>query len=180
MNVLGLDISMRATGVAVVDEEYNLVYSGVTGEPDRVHSDPEIDCIRRVRVQADLILDIVGRFDPSVLVIEGPAYNALVQVRGKGGSSHSVLPKSVCQLWQLTGAIKYAVMGEFDGEILIVSPTALKKHVTGDGKADKFGMMRAVLDRFGIGFSDHNECDAFGLCVFYLDGAKRSSKRRGK
>lgn len=177
-HILGLDISMRATGVAVMDEQYHLLFTGVVGESEHLDPDPELDCIKRVRVQADLIIPLVRRFEPDVIVIEGPAYNALVPIKTKGATKF-VLPKRVCQLWQLTGALKYALMQVYGDNIVIIAPTALKKGLTGSGKAEKADMVRVVKERFGPKYTDHNICDAIGLCVVHLDNmGKRRPKRK--
>jgi Holliday junction resolvasome RuvABC endonuclease subunit len=176
MNVLGLDISMRATGVAIADDNYSPLFSGVVGESNDRGVDPEVDCIMRAQTQGDFVIPLIESFSPEVIVIEGPAYNPLVKIPTKNGFT-TVLPKRVCQLWQLTGALKMAVFQVYSGPVVIVPPTTLKKHITGDGKADKTDMVKAIWDRFDIHFKDHNEADAFGLCVVYLDGLK---KGRGK
>jgi Holliday junction resolvasome RuvABC endonuclease subunit len=175
--LIGLDISMRATGVAVVDFDYELIESRVVSSKNDVDTDSEVDCIVRAKRQADEIVPLFLRYQPSILVIEGPAYNALVPVKSRTGIIMR-LPAHTCQLWQLTGALKYSVMGAWSGKISIVSPTELKKHITGNGKADKEAMIRAIHDRFTLKFGDHNECDAYSLCVFQIDKMRKQNARK--
>ncbi|MCE5334530.1 MAG: crossover junction endodeoxyribonuclease RuvC [Desulfobacteraceae bacterium] len=157
--VMGLDISMRSTGVAIVDEGMNILHISTTGGTKHLDPDPEIDCILRADIQIRHVIALLRRFCPTVLVIEGPAYGA------KGSRA--------CQLWQFTGALKYAALNAFDGKIVIAPPKTVKKHITGNGNAGKDDMIEAVKKRFGLDIKDNNQCDAFSLCVFHLDKTKR-------
>lgn len=50
-----------------------------------------------------------------------------------------------------------------DGDFTIVSPTGLKKFVTGKGNATKDQMMLAAFKKWGVEFKDNDQCDAYAL-----------------
>jgi len=178
--VMGLDISMRSTGVAIVNtSDYALLYSGTVGSNADPSYDPEIDCILRASPQAELIRAKMAEFAPKALVIEGPAYGATVPVKTPRGLIMRPTNR-ICQLWQLTGALKFSIIPGFHGFIRIVTPAQLKKHITGKGRAEKIDMIKAIKTRFGIDFRDDNQCDAFCLCVYHLDKMKRKTKRKNE
>lgn len=155
MTVMGLDLSLRHTGVAVVGADYDLLYTGVFHTP-ATHKNTEIDCIQCGVQQRDKLIPILRRFYPEVVVIEGPSY---------GSAS---MASRAAQLWQATGIVKTAVV-ESGAEIVIVAPASLKKAITGNGRAEKKDMILAIEERFRLGITDHNVADAFALAVFYLD-----------
>lgn len=156
MVVMGLDLSLRHTGVAVIGAGYELLYTGVIHTP-ATHKNSEIDCIVCGSLQRDKLIPIIRRFCPDIAVIEGPSYG-----------SHANASRAA-QLWQATGIVKAAVV-ESGAEIVIVAPASLKKGITGDGRADKDKMIRTIEERFGFGLKDHNAVDAFALAALYLDG----------
>lgn len=156
--VMGLDLSLRHTGVAVVGRGYELLYSGVFHTPS-AHKNSEIDCVMCGIQQRDRLIPIIRRFDPNVVVIEGPSY-------GSGA-----MASRAAQLWQATGIVKTAVVG-MGAEIVIIAPSSLKKAITGNGRAEKKDMIKAIEERFGLGLSDNNAVDAFALAVCYLDRSK--------
>lgn len=154
MVIMGLDLSLRHTGVAVVGDGYELLYSGVFHTP-ATHKNSEIDCVICGMQQRDQIVPILRRFDPEVVVIEGPSYGSKMASRAS-------------QLWQATGVVKTAVI-ETGAEIVIVAPSTLKKVIAGHGRAEKKDMISAIESRFGLGLTNDNAVDAFALAVYYLD-----------
>ena len=54
---------------------------------------------------------------------------------------------------------------EFD----IVSPSTLKKFVTGKGNCKKDLVLLKVFQKWGVEFSDNNLADAYSLARFALD-----------
>ena len=168
MIIMGLDISMRATGVAVVDSNYRLLHQRVL-KTDPGQGVSEIDCIDRAHKQVDQLLGIIEAYRPDRFIVEGAAYGVLTAAKSNAGLLHR-MSNTACQLWQVTGIIKYAVRRASDSSMVIMSPTTVKKHITGSGKADKKQMLAAVKEKYGVAFTDDNACDAFALCVCHLDG----------
>lgn len=167
-NVAGLDISMTATGVAVArDWDYKMLYSDCL-QTNKSEIDPELDCILRSMDPANEIIRVLYEFEVDTCIIEAPAYNALIPIKTKRGVVMR-MPQRTCQLWQFTGAIKNEVMRHWSGEVITVPPTTVKKHIAGNGKADKPDVAKALMERFGVRFGNYDISDAYALCVWHLD-----------
>lgn len=64
---------------------------------------------------------------------------------------------------ELGGLLRVLSMRELHRSPLIVAPAALKKFVTGAGRADKDAMRAGVAAKWGAVFKSHDEADAYGL-----------------
>lgn len=64
---------------------------------------------------------------------------------------------------ELGGIVRVLSMRELLRMPLIVAPAALKKFVTGAGKADKDAMCAAVKELWGVDVPSHDVADAYGL-----------------
>lgn len=64
---------------------------------------------------------------------------------------------------ELGGLVRVLSMRELRRAPLIVAPSALKKFVTGGGKADKDAMKAAIKEKWGPDFKSHDQADAYGL-----------------
>lgn len=64
---------------------------------------------------------------------------------------------------ELGGITRVLSMRELHRAPVIVAPSALKKFVTGAGRADKDAMKAAVAAKWGPSFKSHDEADAYGL-----------------
>lgn len=140
MKVVGLDLSLTATGVATGDGRLLTVYSEAGGSTvgERALR------ISRLRVQI-----MEHMWDADMVVIEGPAYSRQQQ------SGHHLR----AGLWWLIATTARAMAGE----VIEVSPSALKKFATGRGNATKADMRVALLQRVGEDIRDDNQVDAFWL-----------------
>lgn len=132
-NVVGLDLSLTATGIATVDETAVLRPMGLTG-PARLM------CIR------DDVLAALPVLHPLV-VVEGYAY-------GRHNQAH--------QLGELGGVIRLALW-EAGIPYVEVPPSTLKKYATGRGNAGKDEVLAAAIRRLGYDGHDNNEADALWL-----------------
>lgn len=144
MAVVGLDLSLTATGYAVV-EDGKLVDSGVI--KSKPGGDQLVDEAKRLSEIVDNVLAIVP--ESKLVVIEGIAF----------------MIQKTTSLVQLA-AINYMVrIGLWKRGIpfVVVSPPSLKKFVTGKGKAQKDEMMLDVYRRWGVALTENNICDAYGL-----------------
>lgn len=101
----------------------------------------------RLRDLFNKLDDILGEFLPSMVVLEGYSY----------GSSHH---REALAEWG--GLIRVLL---FDRKIptLIVAPTSLKKFVLSEASSEKDQMLLAVYKRWGVEFSNNDECDAYAL-----------------
>jgi Holliday junction resolvasome RuvABC endonuclease subunit len=139
--VIGLDLSITATGIADVDGSTSVV------KTDSGHKDQRLNQIR------DAVWSAI-RTAPSGLfvVIEDLPTNA--KAAGITGMVH--------------GAIRLLLI-DLTVPYVLVTAASLKKYATGNGGADKVKMGVAALKRFGREFGDDNQCDAFWLRAMALD-----------
>lgn len=161
--VMGLDLSLTATGLVVWDgrkikrkrrykteplapsDGLKLRPRGQLA-PDRFRGDDEerIDWLRK-KVRAT-----VKKFGICFVVIEGHAFNA----KGRG--------KTV--LSELAGVIKNE-LHRLEVAFVIVTPPALKKSFTGNGKASKVDMVMTAKE-YDRSISDSDTADALAAAVF--------------
>lgn len=152
MRVIGLDPSLRSTGLAQV----------APGRSMPAHW--AFETVRSVKAgasvgsRAERLLAIEGRVRQVVrgaglVVIEAPAYSRSV------GSRHER-----SGLWWLLVA---AALSE-DCRVVEVSPTARARYATGSGSASKAEVVAAVSARYGVLPSNDNEADAIALAALGL------------
>lgn len=138
--VVGLDLSIAASGIC-----------GVDGECITVGGKPA-DGDHRIAWIVEAVVDeatIPARIDGTVdlVAVEGLA----VHGRGHGMAAAQVM-----------GAVKVALLN-LCVPYVEVPPSTLKKYATGKGNADKTAMAIAALKRAGREFDDDNQCDAWWL-----------------
>jgi len=147
--VIGLDLSLAATGLALANGDTEVIRTApgdhLADQHDRLtHIVSEI--IDRTRA---------SRYDhPAVAVIEGPSYNS----SGAGTWDRA-------GLWWLTVARLFALAVP----VAIVPPAALKRYATGKGTATKPDMRMALYQRAGLDLRDDNQVDAWWLRAMGLD-----------
>lgn len=131
--MLGLDLSLTATGVA--DE------SGT-----RVIRAPRSEAFGAVRLDY-IERELFGQIDkPDVAIVEGFGYMK--------GNAQFVL--------EVHGVVKLALY-RLGIPFALVPPASLKRFATGAGNADKAHMLAAAIRKFGFQGTDANECDAYLL-----------------
>lgn len=137
MIYLGLDLSLTATGYCVLHSSFE---TGVikTKKKGLVR----LDYIR------SKITECVGNCKPRMVVLEGYSFGSRV------GQAFSI--------GELGGVVKRALW-KMDQDVMIVPPTCLKKFVSGKGNTSKDIILMKVLKKYGVEFTDNNECDAFAL-----------------
>lgn len=158
MNILGIDLSVRATGLAMICEEWdpeNELFKELPGSQKvcaRYETGTYIGALA-VRTSTDK----VGAIEDILLPVLAWAMHAH-QVILEGYSYGSQNMHAVAELG---GIIRYHLrkIGQSPVEI---APMSLKKFVAGSGHADKDQMLEAV-QRTGLPILDHNMADAFGL-----------------
>lgn len=134
MNVIGLDLSLSATGVCHAD--------GVT-QAIKVKT-------RGMERLAD-IRNLVDHYTlgTDLIVIEGYAMGTARQA-------------GTYAIGELGGVIRLHLF-ELGRRYIDISPATLKKYATGKGNAKKVDMAVAAMKRANLEFRDDNQCDAWWL-----------------
>lgn len=145
--VVGVDLSLTATGIAYADG------STATVNTNRLDGPIRLIVIRdAVRAALD-----VHEWAPDLVVIEGYAFGR---------------PKQAHQVGELGGVVRVALREEQDEfphmGWCVVPPAKLKKFATGKGTADKTAMVVAARERLGWDGLDHDQADALWLRAFGL------------
>lgn len=142
-SILGIDASLTSTGYAyrLAGEVYTgTITCGALQGPYR---------LSYMRRKMEEVLAIAK---PSMVVIEDYAMGKV----GRGGSR-------AFHIGELGGVYKMIVW-DMGIDIMLVSPTALKACIVGNGAAKgKEVVMDAIETKFGYSFTQNDEADAFGL-----------------
>lgn len=139
--IMGLDLSLRKTGVALL---WNLDYETLLIEPpDELRDGPRLLYIERE------LRRLVSAFEPNYAVIEGYSYGS---------------PTGQFALGEVGGIARLVLTGN-QIPYIVVPPTSLKKYVTGNGNATKIMMALQVQEELGLSIHDDNECDAYCLAA---------------
>jgi Holliday junction resolvasome RuvABC endonuclease subunit len=141
LRVLGLDLSLTATGVCLTD--------GITLTIKTRQKDGD----RRLVHIVDALTSMIGDGSTiDIAVIEDLPKHAMAA--GITGMVHGVAREVL-----LRAGVPY----------VLVVPATLKAFATGKGSGDKVPMAVAALKRAGREFADDNQCDAWWLRAAALD-----------
>lgn len=160
--VVGLDLSLTATGIAKVHSNGAIEVERVVSKPPKPpegHKHPTLwqRQARLSRLASDIVAVVQRAGLPTIVVIEGPAYGS------KMGSMHDR-----SGLWWLVveELLNLAV------PVAEVSPTARIRYAMGIGRGSKEAVMAAAIRRYGqlVEIHDDNEADAILLAAM---GAQR-------
>lgn len=137
-SVVGLDLSLTATGIAYPD-----------GTAETLHTGTRRD-MSRLSLIATHIGRLLGDADPppDLVVIEGYSY-------GSQG-------RAVVSMGELGGIVRYMLWREA-WRYIEIAPGTLKKYATGKGNAGKNAMLIAARDRLGYTGEDNDQADALWL-----------------
>ena len=131
MIVLGIDPGLQVCGYAVVDaDSEKLVEAGIFS------TDTSRELAGRLNQIAEDIDAILGRFAPEVVAVE-ELY------------SHYKHPKTAILMGHARGVILQRA-AETDAEIRSFAATKIKKSLTGNGRASKEQMQRAIQSVLGL------------------------------
>jgi Holliday junction resolvasome RuvABC endonuclease subunit len=136
--ILALDLSLRQTGYAIIEED-KIIESSIIKSPVNLRGIPRIDFI------LNRIKELLNNIE--FVTIEDYAYSAY---------------GSMTDLAELCGIIKYYLY-KIDKPFFLLSTTALKKFVMGKGNAPKEAMMPAIFKKYKIETKSTDEADAIGL-----------------
>jgi crossover junction endodeoxyribonuclease RuvC len=152
MRVLGIDTSLRSTGVGVVDGRgsmLTLVEHGRIHNPDRLGLS---ECLRRLDAG---IRDLVGRVSPGAVAIEDVFFCKNVRTAVVLGEARGVV----------IAACAGAGLPVFE-----YSPRRIKQAVSGFGAADKSQVRRMVMTLLGLSEEPQEDAgDALAIAICHLN-----------
>ena len=138
--VLGLDLSLTATGWALVWD----------GSPKWGVIKSRNRSVKRLSEIRNEVRVIIYQEQPSLAVIEGYSYG-----------SH----QGMAGLAELGGVVRLLLL-DMGVPFIVVQPTTNKKFATGKGNAEKDLMLKRVFQHWGADMNNNNEADAFALAQF--------------
>lgn len=145
--IIGIDFSLRATGLVILDEGGELVRSEVVrSAPSKQLS----HIVRKARL-ADAIFELSGAHPGDTVIFEQYAFSA------KG---------HIAEIAEAKGMLLRRFMDDAvvdPNRIIVATPQMLKKFASGKGNADKNVVMKAVFKRWGFDTDNDNVADAFTL-----------------
>jgi Holliday junction resolvasome RuvABC endonuclease subunit len=149
-NIYAFDLSLRSTGVAYLQ-------AGILSV--RTLKTQGCDLQDAVRVQAKQAVTCFNAAPPDVVIIESGALGA---TRYQGYE----------ELGALRWLVRDHVRHSFDFEVIEISPSHLKKVVTGNGRASKQDVRKKVTELGALRYwpdpKNFDEADAIGLVITYL------------
>ena len=164
MRVLGIDPGSETLGWGVVESigsKYGLVDFGT------VKSSPRVAFSKRILKAYDGVVEIIDRFEPSVVSIEEAFY--------------ALNPSVAIKLGQVRGAI--LLLAEQKGlEIAEYSPRLIKKTVVGYGNADKRQVQEMVRLLLGLKIipEPHDAADALAIAICHFHHAGLTEKLKAQ
>ena len=152
--VIGLDLSLAATGLAELADDNALVTKTIRSVPAGEGVYASHARLRGILAQVWEHVTQGGPY-PALVVLEGPSYNS----RGTGTWDRA-------GLWWLVVDTLTCTLGCPRIPVAVVPPAVLKKYATGRGTADKTAMAVALAKRAGgLELRDDNRVDAFWLAA---------------
>jgi Holliday junction resolvasome RuvABC endonuclease subunit len=141
VNIVGLDLSLAGTGVALPN-----------GNTFTINGPAELGDQRLYNLASMLhsVMEPYGRIDLAMLED--------LPINGRGAGLTGMV-QGVARLLLIQEQIPYA----------LVAAASLKKYATGNGKATKADMRMALYQRFAIDIHDDNQVDAWWLRHAGLD-----------
>ena len=153
-NVIGLDISIGATGYCIMSEKREVVDCGVI---KTIPKDYTSDIHRFDDISTEVFAR-VGDHGVDVVFLENYAYAA-------PGNTHRIA--------ELTGILKhvfYTTCGlDVGRDVFVIAPSTLKKYVLGSGVGDKGLILKYILTKWGVDIDENNTGDAYVLARIGLD-----------
>lgn len=147
---IGLDPSINATGLVIIDENANIIEQKLFSVKDELFENSLLKYEKEIRFIPNII-------NLQSIYLEGPAYQATGQVILQMGALHYMT-----RLFLFKKGKNYK----------IIAPGTLKKFVTGKGNSKKELMLLKTYKKWGVEFDDHNLCDAYGLARMALEDFK--------
>lgn len=126
MCYMGIDQSYTSSGVCIVDNDGQVLFTSVIG------SDKNACEFRRAWDVSQAIARVALDYNPSAIAIEGLAFG------GRGDATRKLAGLQFVIVSQLMYGLEQCYT------VSVVAPTSLKKFATGSGKAEKSAMLEAI------------------------------------
>lgn len=142
MTILGVDLSLSSTGCIYLRDGKVIKQKLIRIKQEKEGHIGELERLLKIRESIDID-------DVSLVAIEGLAFMA----------------RNSTALVQLSG-LNYLLREKLYSlgiPFVIVTPTSLKKFITGKGNVAKEMMLLETYKRFNVSFESNDLCDAFGL-----------------
>ncbi len=145
MNILALDLSLAATGIAAARD--GILAKAWTHKPKG-------EGLKRLRAIRSELRAGAHQLNAEVIVMEGPSFNS------KGGYQHER-----AGLWWLV----YDDMEHYGYRIAVIPPKSLKLYAAGKGNASKEDVLVAAVRRLAAFEGDNNAADAAWMAAMAVD-----------
>lgn len=143
MIVVGLDLSLTSTGYATRLATSLIKPTAVTG----TELGPRFARLRTIKTR---VLELLVEDAPTLVVVEGPSHGS------KGGHEH----ERGGLWWRILEAVDEAGI-----QVLVATPTMIKKYATGKGNAEKDDVLVQAVRRFDWFEGKNDEADALWACA---------------
>ena len=156
MRVLGVDPGTHRTGVGILEadgQKYKVIHFGTL----RANSKDPI--ATRLLTIFDTLQEVIGKFQPSVMALETLFFAKDIQAVERIGEARACA---------MLAASKQGI------DVIEYAPTAVKKSVTGNGRAAKEQIQFMVTRLLGLKKSPAPDAaDALAIAMCHLHNAKR-------
>lgn len=151
MNFIGIDLSLNATGIVILNEEEKVIKEEIISS----NSKDEIE-VRLISIR-NAISKLIS--NSKVIYVEGLSYMSVSSTMAQLAALNFVI-----RVW----------LYENNFNFKIVAPTQLKKFVSGKGNSKKSLMIKEVYKKWGYDTEDDNLADAYGLARMALEEKKEN------
>lgn len=150
--MLGIDTSLRSTGIAVVEARGNVLTAVEYGALRTPAGRPLTECLRRL---AEGVAEIIGRAEPQVVAIEGSFFQKNAQTAMILGEARgAAIAACACR-----GLAVYEY-----------APRRVKQAVVGFGGAEKAQVRRMVMSLLGLKEEPQEDAgDALAIAICHLN-----------
>lgn len=158
--VMGIDPSLKATGLLVLDYEGAIQHKSVVGS--EVSGGMVNARMARISKIVTEIKSVIDANRPDVICIEAYAVG-----QNTPGTADRI---------ELGGLLRY-VMWRGGYRVIEVGNSTLKKFACGKGSGDKTGLIAAITANYGVQFGSSDEYDSYALARMALQISGREESR---
>lgn len=177
MRHLGLDLSLRSTGIAVYDDDLpvadGILHVEVVGG-DVLKDAPMSVHLGRMHSIASGIVRVAKQFDVKLVAIEGPAFGATTRLYHLGGLAFIVMSQL-----RLSSRLSAEVVPPLSArKVVLGRGSPPRGWAPSSGKAlkgsarTKAWVAERLVERYGVDYGDDNKNDAVVMAIW---SSKKSS-----